>query len=154
RVQGISRNSPKIPARPRVPPEASRCQGGDSAGDRVTGGVLMREVARDTGQFQSLQPPTPRKGQPMNPARTVTDDILAAFLKCRYKAYLKLRGASGERSDYERSQATRAAEYRAAALEELLRKYPGAVVVQNPPDLPEALRSGASLIVGATASDA
>ncbi len=90
----------------------------------------------------------------MDPALPLTDGLFAAFLKCRYKAYLKLQGAAGETSDYERSQTRRAAEYRTLATEALRRRHDGAVVIQNPPSLPAALRSGAALICGAVADDA
>jgi predicted RecB family nuclease len=90
----------------------------------------------------------------MDPSPILTDEILAAFLKCRYKAYLKLRGAAGEKSDYELSQARLAAEHRTLAREAMLRKHNGAGVIESPPSLAEAFRAGAALIIGATASDA
>jgi len=90
----------------------------------------------------------------MDPSPILTDEIFAAFLKCRYKAYLKLRGAAGEKSDYERSQAELAAEYRTLAMEDLLRRHNGVAVIESPPSLPEAFQAGAALISGATASDA
>jgi hypothetical protein len=37
----------------------------------------------------------------VSPTPSLTDDVFAAFLKCPYKAYLKLRGVVGERSEYE-----------------------------------------------------
>jgi hypothetical protein len=41
---------------------------------------------------------------------TLTDDVFTTFLKCPYKAYLKLRGLIGERSEYELLQARLAVE--------------------------------------------
>jgi predicted RecB family nuclease len=84
----------------------------------------------------------------------VTDDIFAAFLNCRYMAYLKLRGESGDKSDYERLQARLSTEYRATAREDLLRKHAGATVVQSPPSLQEAIQTGAALITDPVVSDA
>jgi predicted RecB family nuclease len=90
----------------------------------------------------------------MNPALLLTEEIFAAFLKCRYKAYLKLRGADGEKSDYERSQAGLAAEYRTLATENLLRRHEGTAVIESPSSLPAAIRAGAAIIFAVTADDA
>jgi hypothetical protein len=60
----------------------------------------------------------------MNQPPPLNDDIFAGFLKCRHKAYLKLRGDSGEKSEYERFQARLSAGYRAAAAGKL-RRSPG-----------------------------
>src|SRR5262245_41801015 len=90
----------------------------------------------------------------MQPSLALTDDVFAAFLKCRYKAYLRLRGETGDRSDYQRTQDGLDAAYRAIATEDLLRRHAGQRVVQGPLSLPDALRSGAALITDATASDA
>jgi predicted RecB family nuclease len=83
----------------------------------------------------------------------VTDDLFAAFLKCRYKAYLKLRGDEGEKSDYETLQSRLLAEYRQAATKQLLRASGGAAV-EGTPSLPETIRAKPDLITEATASDA
>jgi hypothetical protein len=52
----------------------------------------------------------------MDAPRPVSDDVLSAFLACRYKGYLKLTGETGEPSDYQRLQDRLDAEYRVAAL--------------------------------------
>jgi predicted RecB family nuclease len=84
----------------------------------------------------------------------LTDEVFVAFLKCRYKAYLKLQSSAGEPSDYACSQAGLTAAYRATATDDLLQKYAGLVVVRDPPSLVDSVRSGAALILEATASDA
>jgi Transposase IS66 family len=61
----------------------------------------------------------------------ITDAVFAAFLQCPLKAYLKLQGAVGEPSDFEAVQARRAAEYRAAARDELWRRQGVAVPQQK-----------------------
>src|SRR5580658_6972270 len=91
---------------------------------------------------------------PMDPSPILTNEIFGAFLKCRYKGYLKLRGAAGKKSDYGRSQAELAAEYTTLAQKVLLRRHSWATVIENPSSLPEALQAGAALIIGVTASDA
>jgi len=80
----------------------------------------------------------------MNPVPSLTDEIFAAFLKCKYKAYLKLRGVIGERSEYEQLQTRLAAEYRIAARNNLLRVRGQAAVVLDPPSLRDAIRSNVS----------
>jgi len=90
----------------------------------------------------------------MNPSLPLSDDIFAAFLKCRYKAYLKLRGAAGETSEFEQLQARLTAEYRVAVRKDLLRMRGQAAVMQDPLSLTDAVRSGVSLILNATAKDA
>lgn len=88
----------------------------------------------------------------MNQSGPVTGEIFTAFLKCRYKAHLKLRGEAGDKSDYELAQADLAIAYKAAATQMLLRKNAGQLVVQGPPSLEDALSSGAALIINATAT--
>jgi len=84
---------------------------------------------------------------------TLTDDLFVAFLKCRYKAYVMLRGTAGE-SDYQQLQARLAAEYRIAARQEMLRTRDPASVIVSPPLLADALRSRPALILDAPADDA
>jgi predicted RecB family nuclease len=83
----------------------------------------------------------------------VNDDVFAAFLKCPYKAYLKLHAVSGEESAYAAVQARLAGEYRAAATQAWLGCHGDATVLTNPPSLLDALREGASLITDVTASE-
>jgi predicted RecB family nuclease len=88
----------------------------------------------------------------MNEPPPVTDEVFTAFLKCRYKAYLKLRGAAGEPSEYEQVQARLAAEYRAGARQELLHGRAGAVV-ERLASAADAIRDGAALVLDTTVSD-
>src|SRR5262249_9776254 len=48
-----------------------------------------------------------KPGAVMNLLPSLTEDILSAYLKCPYKAHLKLRGTAGEQSEYEHTQARR-----------------------------------------------
>jgi len=88
----------------------------------------------------------------MTPSRELTDEIFAAFLKCRYKAYLKLRGEVGEASDYARTQADLSGRYRDAAQEALVKQ--AGEVIETPSCLADAVRSSPALITDATAADA
>jgi predicted RecB family nuclease len=90
----------------------------------------------------------------MSPTSALTDGIFAAFLKCPYKAYLKLEGRVGEPSDYEQMQARLATEYRRAARQEVLRAYELGSVMVSPPSLNDAVRHRPALILDAVVSDA
>src|SRR5262249_5493068 len=90
----------------------------------------------------------------MKPSPPLTDDLLAAYLKCSYKAHLKLRGAAREQSEYEHMQARLMAEYRTAARQALLRARGLEIDTQPASALRDAIRSGAPLILDSTLSDA
>lgn len=90
----------------------------------------------------------------MSPTSTVTDDTFAAFLKCRYKAHLKIQDTAGEPSDYQQLQVRLAAEYRLAAGKEMLRTCDPTSVIVRPPVLADAIQSRPSLILDALATDA
>jgi predicted RecB family nuclease len=51
----------------------------------------------------------------MSPSAIISEEIFCAYLKCKYKAYLKLQGTVGEVSEYERLLAKLDVEYRKAA---------------------------------------
>ena len=86
----------------------------------------------------------------MKSTSILTDDILVAFRACQYKAHLKLKGTVCEGSNYSRFQAPSAAEYQTAAQVVLSQTRRGAVTVQNPPSLLDAIRGGADLVFAAT----
>jgi predicted RecB family nuclease len=65
-----------------------------------------------------------------------------------------LRGTAGEPSDYQKLQSRLAAEYRAAAGQEMLRTRDSASVTVNPPVLADAIQSRPALILDARATDA
>jgi predicted RecB family nuclease len=90
----------------------------------------------------------------VRPTSTLTDDIFAAFLKCRYKAYLKIQRAAGDPSDYQQLQTRLAAEYRLVARQKLLRTRDPASVVVSPLAIAEAIRSQPTLILDAPVADA
>jgi hypothetical protein len=89
----------------------------------------------------------------MDQPQPITDEVFTAFLKCKYKAYLKLTGAFGEKSDYEKLQRRLDTEYRVSARAELLRKHPRGATVESPESLVDAIRRRAALITDVTASD-
>jgi hypothetical protein len=90
----------------------------------------------------------------VSPTSTLTGETFAAFLKCRYKTYLKLQGTAGEPSDYQLLQARLTAEYRLAARLDMLRTRDPASVIVSPPLLGEAIQRRPALIFDALASDA
>jgi hypothetical protein len=83
----------------------------------------------------------------------LTDEVFVACLKCRYKAYLKLSGAAGEMTDYERLQRRLSDEYRAAARDDRVRRVPRGGAVDDPPSPTDAIAGGAALINGALLTD-
>jgi predicted RecB family nuclease len=89
----------------------------------------------------------------MNPHDPLTEEIFTAFLKCPYKAYLKLTGARGEKSDYEMLQSRLAEEYKVKAGEVWPRKRHAEVVIHSPPSLQDASTSSATIIIGVQAQD-
>lgn len=85
----------------------------------------------------------------------ITDTVFAAFLHCPLKAYLKHQGVPGEPSDFEATQARRAAEYRTAARDELWRRQGGeAPAPGDAPSVPDALREGLPLLTDVAVADA
>jgi predicted RecB family nuclease len=94
------------------------------------------------------------KGAVVNPTFTLTDDILDACLKCRYKAHLQLGGNEGEASEYLLLQTRLAGEYRVAARQEIARNCDPASVIVSPPSLTDALRCRPDLILDVQAADA
>jgi hypothetical protein len=84
----------------------------------------------------------------------LTSDTFCAFRKCRYKAHLKIHGAAGEPSEYQKLQARLAAEYRLAAQQEMLRTRDPASVLISPPSLADALQRRPALILDTMVADA
>jgi predicted RecB family nuclease len=84
----------------------------------------------------------------------LTDAVFDAFLKCRYKAHLKLLGTVGEPSDYQRLQARLAAEYRLDARQAWLRGRDSASAIVNPDSLAATIQSRPTQILDALAADA
>jgi hypothetical protein len=50
----------------------------------------------------------------------INNEVFADYLKCQYKAYLKLKGRTGQKTDYEELQNRLFQEYRTNAVEHLL----------------------------------
>lgn len=88
----------------------------------------------------------------MNPPPPISDDVFAAFLKCKQKAYLKLTGAAGEKGDYERLRLRLAEEHGRKAAALLLGADDGPGNVVRPNSLIDAIRQGPAVIVDAAAT--
>jgi predicted RecB family nuclease len=86
----------------------------------------------------------------MSPPATITEEIFCAFLKCKYKAYLKLQGNVGEVSEYERLLRSIDIQYRKTAGKELLRTQGKAAIAENPACWPDMIESGKELILNAS----
>jgi predicted RecB family nuclease len=90
----------------------------------------------------------------VNTSSILTEDIFAAFLKCRHKAHLKIHQTAGKPSEYQQLQARLADEHRLAARQIMLRTHGPASVIASPPSLAEAIRRRPALILDATTADA
>lgn len=83
----------------------------------------------------------------MSSSAMVTEDIFCAYLKCKYKAHLKLQGTVGEVSEYERLVKRIDVEYRQTTGREMLRTQSKTAIAENPLSLLDALQSGRELIL-------
>jgi hypothetical protein len=90
----------------------------------------------------------------MSPSPSLTDDVIGSFLKCRYKAHLKLHRTAEEPSEYQQLQTRLAAEYHLAARREILRTRDPAAALISPASLAEALHRRPALIFDVVVDDA
>ncbi len=90
----------------------------------------------------------------MSQLAPLTDELFSAFLRCRYKAYLKLTGVKGESSDYTQLQHRLSASYRMAAMAEWLAGRPKDGVIQSPTSLLAAIDERPLTITDAVIIDA
>src|SRR5207302_763105 len=89
----------------------------------------------------------------MNTPAPLTDALFTAFLKCKYKAYLKLTGATGEVGDHESLRLKLAADYRETVRQNWL-PLRGATAVGGATAPAEALVSAAPVLSAVTVEDA
>jgi len=79
-------------------------------------------------------------------ATTISNDLFHDFLHCKYKAYLKITGKCGQKSDYEIIDFQLSADYRRRATDHLLQSRASAEICKSPPDLPKALRQRHAIV--------
>jgi len=84
-------------------------------------------------------------------AALVSDSCLEAFLRCRYKSYLKVGNVTGQSSDFERHTGARSDAYRQLVQSRLLPQYRETDVLQSPPVTFQTLQKGKALILDAKA---
>jgi predicted RecB family nuclease len=113
-------------------PEAYRSQEADLIGLSVTPGS-----AREIAEFRENQSP-------------ITTEILQSFLACKTKAYLKLHGQRGTKSDYEALSAEIRAELRDRASESLVSSLKPNDVMRDVKITEAALASGEAVILDVT----
>jgi predicted RecB family nuclease len=85
-------------------------------------------------------------------AAPISNDLFRDFLRCKFKAHLKISGKCGQKSDYEKLDTRRSDEYRRIATDHLLRSRPNTEICQNPTDLPKALRHGYAIVIAGQAT--
>jgi predicted RecB family nuclease len=85
--------------------------------------------------------------------RKITNDILEARLKCRYKVHLKTAGERGEPHDYELLLVESRGHVHAAARAKLLARHPGQEVPTGMPLTADLLKRGLPLLLDAAYED-
>jgi predicted RecB family nuclease len=83
----------------------------------------------------------------------ITNDVLQARIKCRYKVHLKMAGEQGEPHDYELLLVESRGHVRAAATAKLVARHPGQEVPSGLPLTAELLKRGLPLLLNATFED-
>jgi predicted RecB family nuclease len=86
-------------------------------------------------------------------AAKITREILESLLHCRYKAYLKLTGQQGHKTEYEGLIAASRAEVRLNAIQKSLARLPEGEVARNIPLTDALLQKGETFVLDATLED-
>src|SRR6266849_1652511 len=76
----------------------------------------------------------------------VTRDVFESGLQCKYKAFLKLTGNRGMKSDYETLLAATREEVRLVTIDKIVAAHPDDEIVRNVPFTTAALKRGSSFI--------
>ena len=76
----------------------------------------------------------------------ISNELFRDFLNCKYKAYLKLSGKCGQKSDYESLDIQLSEEYRRLANDHLLKSRSDTEICKSAPDLLKALRQGHAIV--------
>ena len=79
----------------------------------------------------------------------LTLDLMAAFVRCRYKAFLKCSGQAGVATEYELLHRELADKYREAAIQSLAEHFLPSKIAASPLSLDDALRGRPQLILDA-----
>ena len=79
----------------------------------------------------------------------ITLDLMAAFIRCRYKAFLRCTGDSGVATEYELLQRELADEYQEKAIALLTARFTPNEIIFNPPSLEDASQGRYRLILNA-----
>jgi predicted RecB family nuclease len=86
-------------------------------------------------------------------ATKITNDILESYLACKYKAYLKLHGYHGERSEYENLMRESRNSVRGVALPVLQERYGDHECLEGRPLSRRELKQGHSLLLESAFED-
>jgi predicted RecB family nuclease len=79
----------------------------------------------------------------------MTLDLMAAFVRCRYKAFLKCTGEAGSVTEYERLERELAEAYQEKAIAWLAQQFAPSDILSSPPSLEDALQHRYRLILSA-----
>ena len=103
----------------------------------LKGFTVTPEPAQETAGLRGNQSP-------------ITREILESFLACKTKAYLKLHGQQGVKSDYEALSTEMRAELRERASENLISRLKPKDVMRGVKITETVLESGAAIILDVT----
>lgn len=81
------------------------------------------------------------------PRSLIDDSLVEAFLHCRYKSYLRVKGAGGEPSAFELHRRRADESYRARAKQSLLAAQPETTALSPPPADRQALSRGPQVLL-------
>jgi predicted RecB family nuclease len=77
------------------------------------------------------------------------NELILAFIQCDFKAHLKLQGKSGRMPDIEYQLRNKAKQHRRKALKKIVENHDPSHVIDSPPILLDALKSGPHIITNA-----
>jgi hypothetical protein len=85
--------------------------------------------------------------------RRITRDLLASYLTCKYKGFLKRAGQEGIASDYEQMLTATRDRVRLQVIDKLVARHSETEIAKNIPLTASRLRQGPLFIVDATLED-
>ena len=83
----------------------------------------------------------------------ITDEILEAYLNCKYKAYLKLKGESGSKTEYEDLQVELRERMKERAVEKITSGHRDDEVLRVPVASFDALKEGKAIVANTSLED-
>ncbi|MFQ5493728.1 MAG: hypothetical protein ACE5DX_06250 [Candidatus Dojkabacteria bacterium] len=83
----------------------------------------------------------------------ITNELFSDFAECKYKAYIKLTGKCGQKSEFEEFRNQQLQQYHAQARQHLLYAYRGKQVCTSYLSLSDVLTNGDNLVTDVVATE-